>query len=160
MDFLETNINSSVWYLGTHKDIFQWIFGRTQFIFIRLNFLYGSIHMHLQIMNFHTRFLNTEQWTQMPPCHWQPRRIPPDNILTPKAKHSSTTNNNNKKPNRRTQQQHHKDTGCQNHIDHEAHTSQKVQTGWQQRCQIHCRMRGVKNSKTYYKCKRPTHGRH
>ncbi len=47
----------------------------------------------------------------MPPRHWLPRRIPPDNILTPKAKHSSKTNNNNKKPNRRTQQQQHDDTG-------------------------------------------------
>jgi hypothetical protein len=39
--------------------------------------------------------------------------------------------------------------------NHEAHTNQKVQTGWQQRCQIHCRLRGTKNSKTYYKRKRP-----
>jgi hypothetical protein len=39
--------------------------------------------------------------------------------------------------------------------DHEAHTNQKAQTGWQQRCQIHCRTRGSKNSKTYYKHKRP-----
>ncbi len=32
----------------------------------------------------------------MPPRHWLPCRIWPDNILTPKAKHSSTTNNTTK----------------------------------------------------------------
>jgi hypothetical protein len=58
---LEASINSYAWYLGTHKDVFQWIFGRTQIIFIRLNFLYGSVCMHLQILNFHTRFLHTKQ---------------------------------------------------------------------------------------------------
>ncbi len=44
--------------------------------------------------------------------------------------------------------------------DHKVHTNQKAQTGWQQRCQIHCRMRGAKNSKKYYKLKRPSRGRH
>jgi hypothetical protein len=61
-------------------DIFHWIFGRKKSISL-VQLSVRSICVHFCMLNFYTRFLHTEQYTQ---CHHitdMPHRIPADNIL-------------------------------------------------------------------------------
>ncbi len=61
-------------------DIFRWISGRKKtFFFVQLSVRFVCVHFCR--LNFYTRFLHMEQYTQHHHITDMPRRIPPDNIL-------------------------------------------------------------------------------